>query len=796
MSDHSWVPAARKAKQETEARKPALGGARGGNLLDVQSKAGNRATVALLEEQQEAAKAKKKAPSKADKAFWKLQGLGFDEFAGWIGKIGGLAKDTGTGSTEVEAGFEVGVGTGIPDLLDATVTAGIGLGARMYMGDGRDFEVSGKISFSINSELVLAFWTTNASIGTSLSIGGRYQDERHFAAHVLKAVGKLLGGYQEALFGVMKSKGSKNKQAAKDIATLPEQLPQGYQEYAKTPVLSQVLRWSVDAEVTSKLDWGAGNVEGGLAASKEKAAFFKRDKDGNLLVKKGSTDSFSGYLSVDLGFVKLRVDVGWSEVKGEANPDNDGEYLTISIAPELPIPIINDVSVSALIALFMLDFTSFSPRNWKSLVGDAVTGALGATGKPTEIFDKLGSEGPAFDTTTAVDICLMNTADEKERKKDWRVLYGRIKNVRAVEFDHTVKTATPIPGLNVAFGVNFSFSQESGLKEILGYDSLAYFRQVYNGFMTRGPRGKGQWRSWCKDQPDAINSFIANISPAGDKPGKANRVRQEVDQFLGEGKSFETYTRLKSAAPDKDQPAMASAWDRARNLAKAADAAFAGYGRELQEIDAKLEHLDRDAATAQRVRMVTAAVKRRAAPVAPIFDDYLEVRRLVDYAIDEQDNWQRFSPAKIRATARFGPSGVGLRMDQFRPRNPKDAKPEQLRAACMGGQETTLLLVVAGRPKPIEVEFRSVDDAQKKIVKKLQAEWPHAGVLPSDIGALKPFQQLVRKYGVVSSWMTAGATGKELKKADKQLDTAWKGDSLKPFEALVDLILDAHLAGS
>lgn len=224
-----------------------------------------------------------------------------------------------------------------------------------------------------------------------------------------------------------------------------------------------------------------------------KPTFVEEYKQGTVRNIGPFTVSGTMYLNATFSFT-------FADIQNDANPDNDGRYLTLTVPGTKYLP--GGINISApspptdysnhAISQFK-DASKFS--GWKDLVGGMAPG--------------VSSVG--IDSNSSVN-GVINWVYPPTHRNFAVVQYMRMEHSTGMGFQvgFGVETGAGEVGLDVGA----SFSHSIAMSERLGHNTLTYVQTVFNGLIARH-KGDLQWQAWMADHRSDFFHIFKRIGKEG-----------------------------------------------------------------------------------------------------------------------------------------------------------------------------------------------------------------------------------------------------------------------------------------
>ena len=466
------------------------------------------------------------------------------------------------------------------------------------------------------------------------------------------------------------------------------------------------------------------------------------DKKGHKrkLTKTGHTETMDSEFSLTLpGDFGITVGYSWSKIEGDANADNDGEYLSITLEPSIPIP--GFTTAVQILGTAINDALRQPP-------GSSIRERLAVLVKNM----KISAVGAGMDEIEAgASVTFAYIMDDTTKK--WDLMYTRFSKTRKFEQEFDLK-AWALPGLEVGAKAGVSLSQESAMGEILG-PNLAYLRSVYNGFLNRGTRGRMQWDTYKKAQrAGLVQTVVASGTPGTSAHGEAKAFDPaKIDtKKLGEKRA--------TREEEFEMKDLAGRLARAKQYFPACEAA-------------KQAGKEQDPATLEEL--------------LKLLDDYMWAYRLLS---TQEDAAKWLSASQIGAE-------IEVRMARPTARLTKAVKGEDMAELDTLGKaidhnyRVKLKLNVADgrRTRHLELALSGpIEEARKEFRSEVKGKFKSYKDFPGNLAMLD--EQL---HGV---WMSFARKVEDVQsgaKADKSRDAQWGSAMETRLDAVLDRLLAAPL---
>lgn len=433
-------------------------------------------------------------------------------FAGLLKMISPmLGGDTGSMTLGLSVGVTGGVASG--QIATAGATLALQYSGSMSIQDDRKLRVSHKLGLSGSLEAALGP-AGKAGVSGELfaSTTEVFLDERHWAAHLSHRIGKAFAAVASGLRG---NKAFHKKVRQEDIefarsmgvnGSMMEILHLNQKRPGKVIAGGSGVGASVNALSLAGVSGNAG----------AQAQHFTDEKG---RTKTGTVLSAGGSVSVG----PFSISVAYSDVQGNANPDNDGRYRNVALSvaggllaqlkpgQEAEVPqVLQDVGA-------FLDSSSL-PQSEEDLPAFLQS-----------LQDLLGSFDIAREFATSLPFAL-DVGVNGSLGREWN--YAKVgdhgyqrqyaRDVNTLSAKIAASIPTNVPGLSVSLGANVGRTKAS--HERLGTHTISYLMTVYNGLSARdrfyssaGVSGEQaqQWQRYAEAHRPEIQAICRNIA-AGD----------------------------------------------------------------------------------------------------------------------------------------------------------------------------------------------------------------------------------------------------------------------------------------
>ncbi|MED5463855.1 MAG: hypothetical protein VX699_04305, partial [Myxococcota bacterium] len=232
--------------------------------------------------------------------------------------------------------------------------------------------------------------------------------------------------------------------------------------------------------------------------------------------KVGTTSEVAFSVDASVGWgLKGEVAATISQIKNNANPDNDGLYLTLSMQATADVQKVLGEMVSQLEGIDpaqMVSARTMGPAVTNALMTQVTTGA--EAGAPFNL-------GLTGDMVGKVDLVFI-------KNPKLHLQYVRVTGSTTVG-----GTVEDVPiFLGGLFKAGVKESEERLIGERLGNNTLSYIQGQFNGFKLAGGEWEDNWVAWCNDGGDFKRKQLWKL---GKNLGDEKRnVRREFDE-LAEG---------------------------------------------------------------------------------------------------------------------------------------------------------------------------------------------------------------------------------------------------------------------
>ena len=423
-------------------------------------------------------------------------------------------------------------GAPVPTSLLASAGVNLTLGVQGNVATGDDTKVRASLTFTLTGRLGadLTFGSASADVSGSLSFGGTYEGLEHFAAHYLEELSLLVWSVstRKLISGQRKLESARTddaerwlRQHASEQGMIrdPGDAEGGSEAYRTLRTLQarppgRTVTGSLDG--AASMDAGAGLLAAGVTGSAAGTLSFRsiaRDafaaqnpgrRPKSVLVKEGTTLSAS--VSGTVG--PFSASLAFSRVGGDANPDNDGYYLTLTLggAGALVASIANPAIAGTLTeAINQTSFAGAVLENLDpmSLLGGTINPVLSAAIPVGSVDLDLGVGG-------GVTYVWFRPLERGALHTHYYLLYVR-------------RTATVGGGLGVSqipiYGGMTAGGYAGGSKtvvvgESIGTNTLGYVQTLYLGMRAR-PTFRAEWDTWVAKNRRALGRLFTNMGTQG-----------------------------------------------------------------------------------------------------------------------------------------------------------------------------------------------------------------------------------------------------------------------------------------
>jgi hypothetical protein len=232
--------------------------------------------------------------------------------------------------------------------------------------------------------------------------------------------------------------------------------------------------------------------------------------------KVGTTSEVAFSVDASVGWgLKGEVAASIQQIKNNANPDNDGLYLTLSMQATADVQKVLGEMVNQLERIDptqMVSARTMGPAVTAALMSQVTTGAEG--GVPFNL-------GLTGDMVGKVDLVFIKNPKlhlQYVRATGGRALGGTVEDVPLF--------------LGGLFKAGVKETEERLIGERLGHNTLSYIQGQFNGFKLAGGDWENNWVAWCEDGGDFKRKQLWKLAK---NLGDQNRnVRHEFDE-LAEG---------------------------------------------------------------------------------------------------------------------------------------------------------------------------------------------------------------------------------------------------------------------
>jgi hypothetical protein len=445
--------------------------------------------------------------------------------SGWIASAGVEFELTGNGSV---SGTDT---TGVKSSLTLGLTARVTASALKGLG------LSG-----------------NLSVGASISLAGAYEGVGHFVAvylrrftYLIEYVVKRIHALASSGYKFAKKMLDKYRDAHGDLRVDDDELPvdddldeyvenEGdLQEYKNIRALEKkrttnIKSLSIDAEVQAK---AALLLGGGLDASISGHRFTRKRNISGDVVHKGHKwhemkygYTLEGSAHLDVGPFKVAASL--TTVSGDANPDNDGVYVTAVVKGSVGA-IGSLMGGAAELTTITFGATDLLTGTLSATIGTAFaagTAAVSLTGAVelgTDLILVWYQPGKKHKLTKNITVL-------RPQKKPARLLYMRTGLNLGLDLG---VGGIPLPG-GTTLGLGAGGGARIPLGERLGHHSIAYVQTVYLGMKSRQAYKPDDWYEWAARHAEDMQKMMASDNVVKELRGLADTLGQEGADILND----------------------------------------------------------------------------------------------------------------------------------------------------------------------------------------------------------------------------------------------------------------------
>jgi hypothetical protein len=254
------------------------------------------------------------------------------------------------------------------------------------------------------------------------------------------------------------------------------------------------------------------------------------------LVKTGSyvEVALAGSVATPIG-VNITLSGTWSRIRGDANPDNDGNYLNLKLGFDRSM--IGHTVVNA--ALQDTDALAEATQTaedtvaaWANLedwiVNDESSDSV--IGSVNQLLTGGSLAGMSADKVAigvlglgaSVEMNLYKSDVSPDRFK-YQLQYVRLTR----ETKSSLETSIPISSTPpISLGIGGERSKSQFIKEFIGTNTLSYVSTAYRGIIKH-PEGKKEWSDWVMEHKDGLWRIFRNIAT------EDTNARKEAEAITG-----------------------------------------------------------------------------------------------------------------------------------------------------------------------------------------------------------------------------------------------------------------------
>jgi hypothetical protein len=268
--------------------------------------------------------------------------------------------------------------------------------------------------------------------------------------------------------------------------------------------------------------------------------------------RKGKSWSYSVGVDAHLSsWVKGALEVNLSKIDNDANPDNNGTYLTITIKAE-PFGLLPGL------------LPTFAPADGDPKFFQPAGNAAAGRAAPAKGVDlaairdsivaalKVAAnslESIASDATQNWSLALGQYVEVEHTTERSLVIACQVESVSPLQVSvmyirwlYTTGTSLSVSGAaetpygDVALSGSAAWSKSVGLQEWLGPATMAYLQPAFNGYRLR-PNGRQQWQALLDAHPRGLRAIFRNI---GKNTGKDElQIRSDVKGYEEQVKEYQ-----------------------------------------------------------------------------------------------------------------------------------------------------------------------------------------------------------------------------------------------------------------
>jgi hypothetical protein len=254
------------------------------------------------------------------------------------------------------------------------------------------------------------------------------------------------------------------------------------------------------------------------------------------LVKTGSyfEIALSGSIPTPIG-VNITLSGTWSRVRGDANPDNDGNYLNLKLGFDRSMiehTIVNSALEDAEALAEATEAAENTAAAWANIkdwiindessdsvlssVNQLLTGGSLASMKADKVAIGLLGLGASIEMN-------LIKGESISGHRLYRLQYVRLTRQSKSSASATIPISATPP---ISLGIGGERSKSQFIKEFIGTNTLSYVATAYRGIMKH-PDGRKEWSDWAIEHRTGLWWLFENIAKEG------TNARKEAESIPG-----------------------------------------------------------------------------------------------------------------------------------------------------------------------------------------------------------------------------------------------------------------------
>ncbi|QTD49422.1 hypothetical protein [Sulfidibacter corallicola] len=226
-------------------------------------------------------------------------------------------------------------------------------------------------------------------------------------------------------------------------------------------------------------------------------------------VMQGETKTISNTFEVDLGLGKASAKIQYDNVTNDSNPDNDGDYLTVSVSVTAGTNL-----KSVLTAMENSEgFKGFFEAMWSRK--DGQEGGFD-TEQPVISLSEVEPIGVDMGASGRVTVSLRFG---KQEDQSYSMHFLRVSGETAKGFDTEVGVDV-MPGGGITLGVGYQEETSRNLTERLGTNTLNHVQKQFNGMKAGGQFEQGTWGKFVTAHRNQFGTMFSNLANPNSKISK------------------------------------------------------------------------------------------------------------------------------------------------------------------------------------------------------------------------------------------------------------------------------------